>query len=204
MRHSPFVIVALSIALGLRATAALAQTVEASPLGGYRFGGDLFELVTDARVDLDGAPVVGGTINVAMHDGLSFEALVTRQRADVTSPGSVSGTPVHWRVVVDQYLAGGRQEFDFGRARPFLTGLLGLTRSGSDGDNEVRFTVAAGGGLKVPLQRRLGLRLDGRVFTTFVDADSRAAVCGSGTCLIGLDVDVAWQAELSAAMVLVF
>ena len=204
MRHSPFAIVALSIALGLRATMALAQTVEASPVGGYRFGGDLFELVTDERVDLDGAPVVGGTVNVAMHDGLSFEALVTRQRADVTTQSAVSAAPVHWRVVVDQYLAGGRQEFDFGRARPFLTGLLGLTRSGTDGDNEVRFTVAAGGGIKVPLQRRLGLRLDGRVFTTFIDADSRAVACGSGTCLVGLDVNVAWQAEFTAAMVLVF
>ena len=65
-------------------------------------------------------------------------------------------------------------------------------------------TVAAGGGIKVPIQRRLGLRLDGRVFTTFIDADSRAVACVSGTCLVGLDVNVAWQAEFTAAMVLVF
>jgi Outer membrane protein beta-barrel domain len=204
MRYSPFVLGALAIGLVLRAPMAAAQTVEASPVGGYRFGGDLFELVTNSNVDLDGAPVVGGALNVAMGDGLSFEALVTRQHADVTTRSDVSGASLHWRVVVDQYLAGGRQEFDFGRARPFLTGLLGLTRSGTDGDNELRFTVAAGGGVKVPLQRRLGLRLDGRVFTTFIDADSRAVACVDGTCLVGLDVDVAWQAEFTAAMVLVF
>jgi hypothetical protein len=204
MRHSPIVMAALSMLMVLRAAVAAAQTVEASPVGGYRFGGDLFELVTNSAVDRDGAPVVGGALNVAIGDGLSFEALVTRQRADISVAGGPSSPPLHWRVVVDQYLAGGRQEFDFGRARPFLTGLLGLTRSGTDGDNEVRFTVAGGGGLKLPLQRRLGLRLDGRVFTTFIDADSRAVACVDGTCLVGLDVNVAWQAEFTAAMVLVF
>jgi hypothetical protein len=46
---------------------------------------------------------------------------------------------VRLRVSVDQWLAGGTQEFAVGRARPFLIGLLGLTRYGADGD-EVRFT----------------------------------------------------------------
>jgi hypothetical protein len=81
---------------------------------------------------------------------------------------------------------------------------LGLTRCGIEDDNEVRFTVAAGGGVKLPLQRRLGVRLDGRVFTTFVDADTRAVACAQGTCFFGLDVNVAWQAEFTAAMIVVF
>jgi len=82
--------------------------------------------------------------------------------------------------------------------------LLGLTRCGIEGDNEVRFTVAAGGGVKLPLQRRLGIRVDGRLFTTFVDADARAVACVQGTCLVGLHVNVAWQAEFTVAMMLVF
>lgn len=204
MQHSPLALAALGMALVLRAPVAAAQTVEASPVGGYRFGNDLFELVTNRSLDVDGAPVVGGAVNVDIGDGLWFEALVTRQAAHVTLSAGASALPAHRRVVVDQWLAGGRQEFPFGRARPFLTGLLGLTRSGIEGDNEIRFTMAVGGGVKVPLQRRLGLRLDGRVFTTFVDADAHAVACVTGTCFIGLDVNVAWQAEVSAAMVLIF
>jgi hypothetical protein len=204
-RHTKwFVLAALAIVLLLRSSVVLGQTVEAAPVGGYRFGGDLFEFVTNSPVDTDGAPVVGGALNVDLGDGLSFEALVTRQEAHVTIPGAAFSAPAHWRVVVDQWLAGGRQEFGVGRARPFLTGLLGLTRCGIEGDNEVRFTVAAGGGAKLRLQRRLGIRLDGRVFTTFVDADTRAVACVQGTCLFGLDVNVAWQAEFTAAMILVF
>ena len=204
MRHSPLALAALGIVLVLRSPTAAAQTVEASPVGGYRFGNDLFELVANSSLDIDGAPVVGGAVNVDIGDGLSFEALVTRQVAHLTLPVDATGSPIHRRVIVDQWLAGGRQEFAFGRARPFLTGLLGVTRSGVEGDNEVRFTVAAGGGVKVPLRRRLGLRLDGRVFTTFIDADAHAVACVTGSCFIGLDVKVAWQAEITAAMVFIF
>ena len=43
---------------------ARAQTVEISPVGGYRFGGGFFERVTQQEVDLDGAPSVGVAVNV--------------------------------------------------------------------------------------------------------------------------------------------
>ena len=47
----------------------------------------------------------------------------------------------------------------------------------------------------------VGLRLDGRVYTTFVDADARFVACAPGTCVTSLHVDVVWQAELSAGIV---
>ena len=47
----------------------------------------------------------------------------------------------------------------------------------------------------------LGLRLDGRVFMMFVDAEGRFGACSSGRgCAISLDVDVVWQAELTAGV----
>src|SRR3954463_11575191 len=52
---------------------AVAPTAEVSPFVGYRLGGGFFERVTNQPVDLDGAPVLGGVLNVAMHDGLWFE-----------------------------------------------------------------------------------------------------------------------------------
>ena len=88
-----------------------------------------------------------------------------------------------------------------GRIRPFLTGVLGLTRFASDGNSEVRFTLGAGGGVKLFPIPQVGLRLDGRVYTTFIDADARFLACASGRCLTSLHVDVVWQAELSAGIV---
>ena len=52
-----------------------AQSLELAPFGGYRFGGDFFELVSQRPVDLDGAPALGFVLNVPLSPGLQFEAL---------------------------------------------------------------------------------------------------------------------------------
>ena len=184
--------------------AASAQTVEIAPFTGYRFGNDFFELATNRHLDLDGAPVVGGTLDVDLGAGLSVEGVFARQQARVAVPVTTPGSTAHVRVVVDQWLAGGRQEFGADRVRPFLTGLLGFTRYAVEGDNELRFAVSAASGVKVLLDRRLGVRLDGRVFTTFVDAEARAGACGPRGCLVGVSVDVVWQLEFTAALVVAF
>jgi hypothetical protein len=88
-----------------------------------------------------------------------------------------------------------------GRVRPFLTGVVGLTRYASDVDSEVRFSVGAGGGVKLFPARRVGLRLDGRLFTTFVDADLGFLACTPGTCITALHVNMVWQAEFTAGIV---
>jgi hypothetical protein len=184
---------------------ARAQTVEISPVGGYRFGGGFFERVTQQEVDLDGAPSVGVAVNVLLHDGLFVEALVTHQEAHVTVPQSVFGPATRWRITVDHYQAGGLQEFfDRRRTRPFLTGLLGLTRYAADGDNEIRFTAAAGGGVKLMPVPRFGIRLDGRVFATFVEAEGRAIACSPGICLAAFEADIVLQAEFTIGLVVAF
>lgn len=184
---------------------ASAQPVEIAPIGGYRFGGDFFERVTDQPVDLDGAPVVGAVVNVPLRDGLFVEALFSHQRANVTVPATPLGPATRWRIDVDHWQGGGLQEFGSKvRVRPFLTGLLGLTRYAAEGDNEIRFTVAAGGGVKLMPTPRFGLRLDGRVFATFVEAEGRAIACTPGICLFSLDADIVWQAEFTAGIVVGF
>jgi hypothetical protein len=201
--HAIAAAIALLLVIGLAAVAS-AQAVEVAPFAGYRFGGDLFELAVSERLDLDGAPVFGAAVNVEIDDGLSFEGLYTRQQADVDVPGSAFRPASRVRAVVDHWLAGGRQEFGDGSARPFLTGLVGFTRFGAAGDDEIRFAVAAGGGVRLRLQRHVGLRLDSRVFTTFVDVDARAVACGEGTCFVGLNVNVVWQLEFTAGLVIAF
>ncbi len=83
-----------------------------------------------------------------------------------------------------------------------LTGLLGLTRYGTEGDNEIRFTVSAGGGIKLLPWSHVGVRLDGRVFMTIVDADTILTACRPGGCLLAFHADIVWQAEFSAGIVI--
>jgi hypothetical protein len=200
-----FVLAALVVASGAGAPMrASGQTIEIAPVAGYRFNNDLFEFAANRPLDVDGAPVVGGTLNVDMGEGLWFEALYTHQQVSVTTPAARAAAPARVRVSVDQWLAGGTQEFGLGRARPFLSGLLGLTRYGAEGDNELRFTIGTGGGVKLPLQRRIGLRFDSRVFGTFVDFDAQASACAPGLCLVNVDARVVWQMEFTANVVIVF
>jgi hypothetical protein len=194
----------IALVLLARPASGAAQSVEVTPFGGYRFGGDLFELAAGRELDSDGAATAGAVVNVAIAGDSWFEALVSHQWSSLSLPEDAYGPAERVRIAVDQWLAGGRQDFAAGRSRLFLTGLVGLTRYAADDDAEVRFAVSAGGGVRWPVQRRLGVRLDARVFTTFVDADGSATACGPRGCLVGLDVDVAWQFEFTAGLAVAF
>lgn len=194
----------LTLAALLTAPApAAAQTFEIAPFGGYRFGGDLFEAAVNEFLDIDGAPVAGAVVNVGMWNGMSFEALASHQWADVDFRPHGFGPPVRVRAVVNQFLAGGRQDFGNRNIRPFMTGLAGLTHYGADGDDEVRFALSGGGGVRIGADHHVQLRLEGRVFTTFVDLDLESGVCAGG-CVGLVDVSVAWQAEFTAGLVFAF
>ena len=182
------------------------DAVEVVPFGGYRVGGGFYELVTGQSVDLDGAGSFGVVLDIPFRDDLQIEGFFTHQEARFTLPSALDATRTRWRITVDHYQAGGLRELRQGRARPFLTGTLGLTRYAAEGDNEVRFSVAAGGGVKLYPLSRLGLRLEGRVYATFVDADGDSLACapGLGICVGSIDASVVWQAELTAGLIVLF
>lgn len=188
------------------AAGASAQHVEVAPFVGYRFGGGFFELVTGQPVDLDGARSFGVVVDVPVSNGMQVEGLFTHQRADIVIPVLDLQQPTRWQISVDHWQGGGLQEYGHGRVRPFLTGTLGLTRYAATDDSEIRFTVAAGGGVKLFPSRHVGVRLDGRVFATFVDADARFVACSAtaGGCLLAFNADVVWQADFTAGVVFRF
>ena len=185
------------------APALSAQTFDLTPFVGYRFGGDFFELLTGRPLDLDGSPALGLILDVPTRNGFQVEGLFTAQRADVAVPALGLVPEARVPMSVDHYMAGGLQELDGGQMRPFLTGLLGLTRYAAPGDNEIRFAAAFGGGVKLLPSRRVGVRLSSQVFATFVDAGAGAFACSpSRGCLIGFHANVVWQFEFTAGLIL--
>jgi hypothetical protein len=178
--------------------------VEVTAFGGYRFGGDFFEIASRRPVDADGAPAFGIVINVPFSSETQIEALISHQRAQFTIPAANGVPEARLRVTVDHYQVGGLTEMGTGRAVPFLTGLLGLTRYEASGNNELRFSLSAGGGVKLFPTRHLGARLDGRLFGTLVDAEADVLVCGGGLCVGSIDASFVWQAEFTAGVVIRF
>jgi hypothetical protein len=184
-----------------------AQDFELTPMAGYRFGGDFFELLTRQPLDIDGAPAVGVVIDVPTSNGFQVEALFTHQHAQALVPTVPSGRPVSWHFDVDHWQAGGLQEFDTGRMRPFLTGTLGLTSYRAQENDELRFTVGAGGGIKLFPSRHVGVRLEGRAFMTVVDADVALFACSTLAnqgCIVGFTANFVWQTEFTAGLIIRF
>jgi hypothetical protein len=180
--------------------------VEVTPFAGYRFGGDFFELATGGAVDADGAPSMGVLVDILFGpktEGVHVEGLFSRQQVQVEARQSPFDPPAPVRVEVDHLQVGGIHELSDGRARPFLSGLVGLSRYASRGGSEVRFSVAAGGGVKLFATRHLGLRLDGRAYVTFVEAGA-AGVCGGNGCLIRFTASPVWQADFTAGLIVAF
>jgi hypothetical protein len=181
-----------------------AQTIEVTPFGGYRLGGDFFELLAAHPVDRDGALTLGAAVDFPLSNGFHVEGVFTHERADFFIPTGLASPPARWDATIDHWLGGGLQELDGGRVRPFLTGLIGFTRYAAAGDSEIRFAAAAGGGVKVFQGSPIGLRLDGRVFATLVDAGGSASVCAAGRCFVALHLEMVWQAEFTTGIVFSF
>jgi hypothetical protein len=192
----------LSIACALGTASPLqAQGIEITPFGGYRFGGDFFELIAGRPVDTDGAPAIGAIVDVPLGEGLQVEGLFTHQDAHLEMESGSFGPLRHAKVTVDHFQGGALQEYQDGRVRPFATGMLGLTRYAGEGDSEIRFSLSAGGGVKLFATENIGVRLNGQVSATFVYFDARAVGCSPGVCLVGLNTDVVWQIEFSAGLI---
>jgi hypothetical protein len=189
------------------ASPAIAQSFELTPFYGYRFGGDFVEQYGARPLDFDGAPATGIVFDARLYDfdEVQVEGLFTHQAATVLVARAPGQPPTEWRVSADHWLVGGLGEFSGGGPlRGFTTGMLGLTRYAAEGNSEYRFTVSAGGGVKIFADRRVGVRLDGRVFATFVDGGGNAIACTPGVCLVGLRVSVAWQADFTAGVTIRF
>jgi len=198
------IIALLSAAFAAFAAApALAQPAEVSVLGGYRFGGSLVEAAAPHRVDSDGAPAIGIVFDLPVSEGFQFEALFTHQQESVVLvPLDGFAPSTRYSTSIDHWQAGALQELEGGRrVRPFLTGMLGLTRYGVEADHAIRFTLGGGGGVKVFPRSRVGVRLDGRVFATFVDAEAFGVACVQGGCVLAIHLDMAWQVEFTAGLV---
>ena len=93
-----------------------AQTVQAAPFGGYRFGGDLDQEITATSLDIDGAPSVGAIVDVFIEPGLSVTFIYSHQDALVDLPRPPS-SPQRVSLSIDHWHAGGTQEFGRGARR---------------------------------------------------------------------------------------
>jgi hypothetical protein len=196
----------LTSAVVLAPRPADAQRVEITAFGGYRVGASVGQVNGRPVIDDDGGLSLGVIVDAVfggLVDGLKVEGVFSRQTADLRVRTGFFDPPDTVRVEVDQILVGGVRDLSDTRVRPFLSGLLGITRYAVPGDTEVRFAVGVGTGLKLYATRNIGVRLDARGYMTVTDL-SGAGVCGGFGCAIAFNVSPAFQGDFTAGLMVAF
>jgi len=194
--------------------AARGQTVEITPVVGYRFGGSFTAGTSTGpqgdfgTYEVDDAASFGVQLGFRVSRDGEIELLYSRQDTRVATGSLFTGTPV-FDLVLESWHAGGNYLFkeEDARVRPYIGMGLGITRllPGPAGlGEETRFSASFAAGAKVWLGRHIGLRFEARGFFTFLGG-SRETFCHTAEgCLIHAEGSDISQGEARAGVVLRF
>ncbi|MEW8657861.1 MAG: hypothetical protein AB2603_05975 [Candidatus Thiodiazotropha endolucinida] len=181
--------------------------LEFTPFTGHRFGGS-FELDNhNNRLDIDNTTDWGFTISRAASDSTRYEFLYSHQDsslADTTDPENAFGLDIHYVHLggtVDVYSLDYYQE----KITPYITGGLGMTfmnPSQRGYDDETRFSLSVGGGLKWYPTERLGIRFEMRGYSTLIDSNE-SLFCDPG-CNLQIEGDAFPQFETNLGLIFSF
>jgi Outer membrane protein beta-barrel domain len=194
--------------------AAHSQTLEITPLVGYRVGGGF---ATTVGADPDAGTLdyeVGDAASFGVHLGIrvaedgEIELLYARQNTLLGTDALFTGAPL-FDLALETWQFGGNYLFseDGSRVRPYIGAGLGITRllpEPTGLQDETRFSASFGAGVKVWLGRYVGLRLEARGFFTVLESDKNVLCQTQGECLVrakGSDIS---QGEARAGLVLRF
>ena len=195
-------------------SAARGQTIEITPMVGYRFGGSLDVAAgagsgnqSSAALEVDDAAAFGLQLGYRVGEG-EIELLYARQDTRLQTADIFTGVPV-FDLALETWQIGGTYLFgdDDGRARPFVAVGLGLTRLLPEPDglsDETRFSASFGAGVKLWLGRHVGIRLEGRGFFTVLDSNSQTFCGGANGCVIHTTGSELSQAEARAGLIFRF
>jgi len=197
-----FLFTIMIILLGsLPGPAAAASGIEITPFAGFRFGGVFEDANTGERIPIDESGSFGLLVDFDLEPAKQIEVYLSRQNTKLSEGGTVTGNP-KFDLTVDYYHIGGLYQLEGDRVLPFVEGTFGLTRmdpQGADRTTEYYFSLALGGGAKIPLTERLGLRLDARGIFTAVNSNT-TIFCSGGGCAIRVQGGGVLQGELTVGL----
>jgi hypothetical protein len=182
------------VGTGLTASAAGAEEpttlalgrFEVTPFMGYRVGGHFDADGPDNDADIGDSPAFGVALGLRPDPSRLFEVFYGRQSTEIASSAALPEVDLD----IDQLQFRMTGSFDgvTSRLSPYALGSVGVTRfslDAPDANDETRFSIAAGGGLYIPLHQRFDLRLEARVDLIFMSSSS-SIFCSSnataGTC----------------------
>jgi hypothetical protein len=180
--------------------------IEITPFGGHQGGGEFEDYNTDSELEIKEDSVYGVMVGLGAETGdAQLELYFSRQESELEGSGAFSNASL-FELDVDYYHLGGSFTFDQGKLRPFIAASLGATRfdpKSSGADPEAKFSLGLGGGVKWFFTERIGLRLEGRVFGTFIDNESAGFSGPNGGVIVVGHSDVLVQYNAVVGLIFV-
>jgi hypothetical protein len=178
--------------------------VELTPFAGFRLGGDFTDNTTGLDLDVDEGESFGLILGLQATHESDYELFYSLQRTELEGEEILSGDTV-FELDIHYLHIGGTYLFPGEKVRPFIGGGLGLTYFSPDEsgvDSEIYFSLSLGGGAKIPISKRLGLRFEGRGFLTILPDDTEIFCVSSGgaACAVRVNGDVFGQVEFLAGI----
>jgi hypothetical protein len=204
-----------AIALLLASGAAAAEDqpqprFELTPYAGYRIGGEFEQQNGGGSFKLDEGSSEGLIFNIEARDvNTQWEVLYGHQSTKLATQLSFDPA-ARLGLDVEYFQFGGTYLFDGEDTRPFIALTAGVTHFSPTPpgvDSESYFSGSLAGGVQLRKTKRVGVRLEARVYATFVNTDG-ALFCHSGpqggVCAISIHGTALYQWEGSAGVVFRF
>jgi hypothetical protein len=184
----------------------VAQPIEVSVLGGYQFGGSLS--TTTTRLKIRSGPNMAVRVDVPLRQDFDLELYYLRQFSTLDSEQSLGNPEELWKLGVNYFQAGAIYELnDQGALRPFGSITAGATWFDPLEEGwsaTTMFSWTAGIGLRAPLSRRFGLRIQGSLLMP-LKLSTGGIFCRAGDCAIGLSSGTSIiQGEVSGGLTMYF
>lgn len=188
---------------------ALAQTrpVEITPFVGYQVGGTASSI--DGSLSISPDVNYGVAVDIRWTPDTTLQLLYSRQDTNVGIRVNDVFPTIHFEeaLAVDYYHLGGTVEFPTEHLRPYFALTMGATRfdlARDDVGDEWRFSIGVGGGFKAYLSDRFGVRVDARIWPTFVNTDGGFFCSLPGGCLVSIRSSFIVQGNVTAGLFLGF
>jgi opacity protein-like surface antigen len=201
----------LVMTLVLGSSQAWAQhRAEITAFGGWQFGGRA--TVRQGELKLKDAGFWGVAADVNVRPGGAIELWYSRQETTLKLDENFGFSRDLTDMTVEYFQAGGLLEVQRGTpAVPFVSFTLGATHynpkersiDGRTIDDEWRFSFILGLGVKTFFSERVGARLQGHFYSTFMDTGG-SLWCGGGGCSFGLFGYGIYQGDISAGLSVAF
>ncbi len=163
-----------------------ADAFELTPFVGYRWGGTIFAdqtFVFGEDVDVAPSANLGLSLGIPLGDtGMKLELMANRQSSELETDSGLFEPEDEVADIDVTYLHAGLQ-IPFARSRnavPYAVvsaGLANLDPQISGVSAENRFSASAGIGVKVPMNRALSLRFEGRGYYTSLQEEDDCSFC---------------------------